>query len=509
MTGGVDVVVAGLGPVGAVAANLLGQAGLRTVVVEPTRSVYHLPRAAHFDDSVMRVFQSLGLAESVVAASQATRGTHFVDATGHLLFGRDVDPTTLTDAGWPEEFAFYQPDLELALREGLARFPPVEVRYGHEVVTFGERDGCVDVELVDVEGAGGASVVTARWLLGCDGARSTVRRTLGVAVEDLGVDQPWLVIDAFPRRPVDLPSVTLQICDPARPATFIPSAGNHRRWEFMVLPGEDAVDLQTPARYRELLRPWVDPDALDVVRAAVHTFHAGIAEQWRHGRVFLLGDAAHRMPPFLGQGMCAGIRDAANLVWKLARVTAGRSPGALLDTYEAERGPQVRAVIDTSTALGSVVHTTDPAEAAARDATIADRPPVVNGVVPPLSAGVVDTGGGMPFPQPWVAVDDARLLLDEVLGHGFAVVATAEVLAECGDDAHGRWAGLGARVVAIGAKGSGADVTIADPDGALAAWLRSAGASAAIVRPDRYVFGTASGAAELVALADRLETALR
>lgn len=353
----VDVVIAGYGPVGAVAANLLGRRGLRTLVVEPTTSVYHLPRAAHHDAEIHRVYESIGILDDLRDSLAANRGMDFITAGGKRLFGFVAAP----GSSW----MFYQPDLERALRAGVDRLSSVEVRLSHEVRGFTDHGDHVEV---DVSG----TTVTSRWLLGCDGARSTVRKGLDVDLFDYGFDQPWLVVDTVQRRPLDLPTICQQICDPARPATFIPMAGDHRRWEVMLLPGDDPETM--PSRVDELLARWVQPGDVEVLRAVVYTFHALVADRWRVGNVLLAGDAAHQMPPFLGQGMCSGIRDAVNLAWKLDLVHRGLADSALLDTYQTEREPHVRQIIETAVMLGDLLQTTDADVAAARDADLLARP---------------------------------------------------------------------------------------------------------------------------------------
>ena len=358
-----DVLLAGYGPVGAVAANLLGQAGLRAAVFEPTTSIYHLPRAAHFDSDVMAIFESVGLGEAIRPATAPIDAMDCVNAAGELL-----QRFTPPDGG--AAYMFYQPDLERALRAGVERWPSVEVHLAQAVTGLTQHPTHVAVSVADAE-TGLERDVTASYVLGCDGARSLVRAALDVGLHDFGFDQPWLVVDTMLKRAVDLPAVAQQICDPRRPATFVPSAGNHRRWEFMLLPGESPTAMEDPATYLPLLARWVTLDDVDVVRAVVYTFHALVAERWRDRRVLLLGDAAHQMPPFLGQGMCAGIRDAANLVPKLATVLAGRAGDDHLDTYEAERRPHVEEIIGLAVNLGRFIQTTDPNVAAARDQELA------------------------------------------------------------------------------------------------------------------------------------------
>ena len=306
-----DALIVGCGPVGAVMANLLGQAGLRVGIFEIGSTVYHLPRAAHFDAEIMRVFQAIGLADAVLPATQPLKGMDFINGEGKKLFGFAAAPGDTRHA-WPQGFLFYQPDLEDALRNGLGRFPNVDVCYEHEVVAFEQHADHVAVSVRNLR-ADTLGVVRARYVLGADGGRSMTRKLTGIELEDLGFDQPWLVVDTMLKRHVDLPEVALQICDPARPSTFIPSSGRHRRWEFMLLPGESAPDMERLECVEALLRPWISTNDTEITRAVVYTFHALIAKRWRDRRVLLLGDAAHQMPPFLGQGMCSGIRDASNL----------------------------------------------------------------------------------------------------------------------------------------------------------------------------------------------------
>lgn len=448
----VDAVVVGYGPVGAVTAALLGSVGLRTQVFESTTSVYHLPRAAHLDAEVMRVLDQIGVAETVLPACAPVRGMHFINAAGDALLRFDVEP----GAGW----MFYQPDVERALRDRVAVDPNVSVDLAHEVEALSQHEDHVEVVVRDLD-TDARRVVRARYVIGADGARSTVRRKAELAVEDLQFDQPWLVVDTVLTAPVELPDVVQQICDPARPTTFIPMCGARRRWEFMLLPGEDPADMERPERIEQLLAPWVAPGDVEIVRAVVYSFHAVIASPWRDRRVFVAGDAAHQMPPFLGQGMCSGVRDAHNLVWKLSLVERGMGGDALLDSYEEERKPHVRSIVETAVALGGLLQTTDPSVAAARDATMLGpgAQPPGRTEMPGLSTGIVATGGGGRHPA---------------VGTGwFELLAPAEPVLSP-EDAEW-WRALGG-------------VTVVDPSSA----------EVTLVRPDRYVFGRSDDAAALL-----------
>ena len=512
-----DAAIIGCGPVGAVMANLLGQYGLRVTIFEIGSSVYHLPRAAHFDAEIMRVFQAIGVADAVLPATQPIKGMDFLSGDGKKLFGfaaADGD----TWQAWPQGFLFYQPDLEVALRDGLRRFQNVDVRYEHEVLAFEQRGDRVDLTVRDLQ-TGTEHIVHARYVLGADGGRSTTRKLAGLELEDLGFDQPWLVVDTMLKRDVVLPEAALQICDPARPTTFIPSAGAHRRWEFMLLAGETAEMMEQPARVEELIRAWISTDDAEITRAVVYTFHALIAKQWRDRRVLILGDAAHQMPPFLGQGMCSGIRDAHNLAWKLRLVLAGRAGEALLDTYQRERAPHVRTIIERAVGFGQIIQTTDHAVAAARDARFLSQaeaggaPPFGDVRMPGLGVGVcaVTAAAGELFPQPFVRTADGQEpRLDDLLGDGFALVGTASqagalsrlaaLLAEA--------TGVASRAIAFGetpAEDAGV-TTVVESGTIMRDWIAAHGAT--IVRPDRYVFGVATSTDELGHLVGELRRQL-
>jgi 3-(3-hydroxy-phenyl)propionate hydroxylase len=416
-----DVVIVGFGPVGAVAANLLGKLGLRVKVLERSRHVHDLPRAIHFDGEVMRIFQAIGLADEMLAVTSPVVGVDFLSANGSPAF-RARPPPRSPSSGWAHGYTFYQPDLEKVLRAGVDRFPGVEVETGFEVEQVEAAEATVSMRRVD---GGSLQKLTARFVLGCDGARSTVRKSMAVDLDDLRADQPWLVVDAMLKRDVaSLAPVLEQIGDPERPAAYVPSTGRHRRWELMLLDGESADEMERPERVRQLLRRWVSEQDVDVVRAVVYAFHALVARQWRKGSAFLLGDAAHQMPPFLGQGMCAGIWDAANLCWKLAANIRGEATEALLDTYGSEREPHVRALIQRAVDAGKFLQTTGAEAARARDRILREDPAAMKrmGIGRPMPSlgGTWTRPAGEPLPQSLIG-DDAAL------GEGFALVTQTEI----------------------------------------------------------------------------------
>jgi 3-(3-hydroxy-phenyl)propionate hydroxylase len=340
--------------------------------------------------------------------------------------------------------------LERVLRDGLARFPNVRLHLGHEVASADDLD--------------------ARYVVGCDGARSLVRRTIGSHAHDLDLHQPWLVIDLLcdPDSPrvQSLPDYTIQLCDPARPMTIVNVGGKRRRWEIMLMPGDDPARLVEPGIFWPMMTKWLGPQDAVVERSALYTFHSVVHEGWRKGRLLLAGDACHQTPPFLGQGMCAGMRDAANLAWKLAAVIKDDVSDALLDTYESERRPHVTAFIELAVRLGAIIQATDPAAVAERDRRFAEGPQTFDFPQPQLGPGFRTDAPppvGTIFPQPRLA--DGRLM-DDAIGQRFAIVGDVALLAHLRPDA--------IRLPGVGKE-----------------WLEQHHLRAALLRPDRYIYAVA------------------
>jgi 3-(3-hydroxy-phenyl)propionate hydroxylase len=409
---------------------------------------------------------------------------HFNNAQGETLLIRGG-----TNARGPHGCAtnpyFHQPELEMVLREGVQRFACVQVYKQHEVESVEESEHGVTLRVQDLQ-SGASKKMQARYVIGCDGARSLVRKVLGTSMTDLGLHQPWLVFDVRLKADVSaLPDHTVQHCDPARPMTYCNVTGNRRRWEIMLMPGDDPVEMVKPEMLWKLVSPWVTPAQADIERAVIYTFHSIIAQGWRHGRLLLAGDAAHQTPPFLGQGMCAAVRDVANLAWKLEAVLRGRANDDLLDTYESERSPHVHAFIELAVKLGDIIQTTDPQAARERDAKFkAGQPTIFEFPSPRLGAGVW-LGDAAPvaqiFPQP--ELKDGRRL-DQAIGLNFAVLGEPELLSQVSPETRQLWHQHGV-------------VLLAATDPNIAAWLHAQQVSAVVLRPDRYIAGVAHNAAEL------------
>ncbi|GMO21658.1 bifunctional 3-(3-hydroxy-phenyl)propionate/3-hydroxycinnamic acid hydroxylase MhpA [Bradyrhizobium sp. TM233] len=479
-----DVVIVGRGPVGATLANLLGLRGVRTLVLEREAQTYHLPRAVHFDDECMRVFQTVGLADAILPHVILSPGMLFLDANGKMLLDWSR-PQTLTPMGWHLSYRFHQPDLEDVLISGLARWPHVTLRSRCDVFALDQDEDGVRVRYEDLS-SGKLTEVRAGYVIGCDGARSLVRRFIGSSMDDLGFHERWLVIDVLLKRARDdLGDYSLQHCDPRRPATYVRGTGTRRRWEITVLPDEDSQEIAQPAKVWELLSRWVTPHDAEIERAAVYTFHSVIAQQWRSGRLLLAGDSAHQTPPFLGQGMCAGIRDAANLAWKLAAIIQGGAAPDLLDTYQSERQPHVREFIELAIRLGGIINTRAIEAGLAVGEARPNAPAKLEVKKPLLGPGLALAD--LPLSRhlaPQFVLGNGERSDDRTGYHHVLLVETT--------------AALPSRPALARA---GIEILTADDADGIGDWLREHGIIAALVGPDRYIRGTARNEIELDRLA--------
>ncbi|MFC6881437.1 MULTISPECIES: bifunctional 3-(3-hydroxy-phenyl)propionate/3-hydroxycinnamic acid hydroxylase [Actinomadura] len=507
-----DVVLIGYGPVGQTLAALLGQAGREVAVFERWPRLYGRARAGHVDHEIMRIFQSLGIAERV--ERDMFRATKYVfrNADGETLLTFDWDADGIS--GWPSDYIMYQPSIEDALDAAVRAQPTVSVHQGWEATAIAPHEDHVEITLREStesrsgESASGARTrtVRARYLVGADGANSFVRTRLGASQTDFGFRETWFVCDLEPNVPLDLGFDNGQVCDPARPHCLFQLGARHRRFEFALLPGEDPGRFRDPRAAWELLAPYgVTPGKADLVRHAVYTFEAKLADRWRRGRILLAGDAAHVMPPFMGQGMCSGIRDAKALAWRLDLVLRGLAADAVLDGYQAERAPHVETLIRMSVEAGRVSCTFDPEIAAARDEAfrrgeVAPPPPF-----PHLLDGLLDTGAGgraaevvgRLAPQGRVRSGGRTGRFDDVVGHGWTLLLAPG--ADC-DLTPGQAAvldRLGARIVALGEDP-------ADIDGYYAGYFARTGLSMILYRPDFYVFGAAEDGAAAGRVVDAL-----
>jgi 3-(3-hydroxy-phenyl)propionate hydroxylase len=520
-----DVVVVGFGPSGAVAAALLGQAGLRILAVDRTHEVYPKPRAIALDHEIMRVFQNLGLASAIAPFCEAFTPSEYFGVDGQLIKRlATVEPPY--PLGHTPSMVFSQPHVEGVLRRHVQSLPSVRVALGQRF-TGVEQDALgATVHLED--DLGGRASVRTQYVIGCDGASSAVREAVGIALDDLQFDEPWLVVDVQvnERGLAKLPATSVQYCEPARPCTYVIGPGNHRRWEISLLPGEDPAWMATEEGAWSVLRRWIGPGDATLWRQASYRFHALVAREWRRGRVFIAGDAAHQQPPFLGQGMCQGVRDVANLAWKLRAVldetVSGAAAEALLDTYAGERSEHVRRLTARIKEIGAVICERDVDAARRRDASLIEaaggaiKTVPRQDIIPPLVGGLLAPGGasgtGTLFPQPRVNGPTGPALLDDLVGSGWRIVTSLRIGALP--------AGLLAVVETLGMLvcipsderqfSSGPYRMQADElDGVLERWFARHDCCAAVVRPDHYVYGVAASGPALLDLVAGLARRLK
>ncbi len=503
-----DVAIVGYGPVGQALAGWLGAAGHRVACFERYGEIYRLPRAVHLDHEVMRLLQRLGIAEQLAAQMLPLSEYHWLGADGEeLMVLRPQNPAL---SGWEPDWLFFQPSLEAALDARARDGEGVTVERGWMAEGLLQDADGATVRLRRVhgdacEGAEPTRTIRARYVIGADGANSIVRETLGITRKDLGFREQWLVVDVVPAEPdtIDLPRAC-QWCDPARPTTHVQSGVNHHRWEFMLLPGERAEDFDE-RRAWSLLAPWFTPQDGELLRHAVYEFRSMVAETMRVGNVMIAGDAAHLTPPFLGQGLCAGLRDAANLAWKLDLVLRGIAGEQLLDTVAGERRPQNEWVIAFAVELGKVLCELDHAKAAERDRALRGAGPPPDVGLPPLTGGALREGdplAGALSVQSRMRIGGREGLLDDLTGGGFTLICRdGGGLEALETPLRSVLETLAVRPVPLGSQAQ-------DLDGRTTAWLEEHGVEAVLVRPDLYVYGSARDAAGLAPLIEDLRDSL-
>jgi 3-(3-hydroxy-phenyl)propionate hydroxylase len=506
----VDVMVVGAGPVGLTLANILGLQGVRTLVVDERDTLIDYPRGVGLDDEALRTFQSIGLVDRILPHTVPNQILRFVDARRRVL--AEMAPP---DArfGWPKRNGFVQPLVDAELLTGLDRFEHVEVRWGRPMTACEEIGDAVTVEL---GGASDTSSVRARYVVGCDGGRSMTRRMMGVSFDGTTSSTRWLVVD-IANDPLGHPNSEVG-ADPERPYASISIAHGIRRFEFMIHADESDEQAEDPAFLTRMLARMVPhPDRVDVIRRRVYTHHSRIAGAFRSGRLLLAGDAAHLMPVWQGQGYNSGIRDAANLGWKLAAVVTGRADDELLDTYDIERRKHARAMIDLSTMVGRVISPTNRRVASVRDLIVRSAsivpslkryvlemrfkpmPRYEQGAVVHSEPRRAESPVGTLFIQPRVDTRTERdVLLDDVLGAWFAVLCwnnnPRKIL---GDEAFANWKAVGARFFALRPltqlHWTGHDdpdvVVVGDRGGGLKSWFDAHQESVLFLRPDRCIAG--------------------
>lgn len=511
-----DVIIIGYGPVSRMLSVLLGQGGHSVTVLERHAYTYPLPRAVCMDHEIHRAFRAHGCADAFDTFGAPSPRYQWLNHDWQTLL--DIDWTVDSISGGPEAYFFYQPSLEAALDERVRSFQNVQVLLEHEAQSFTQTSDGVVVTVLDKHNAVPLEL-RAKYLVGADGANSAVRNALGIRWNDRGFQADWLVVDIALNEGVALqiPSAG-QYCSPERPTTFVPGGIKDgqplRRWEIMRMPDEPREALDDTEYVWGLLSRWVSRDQAQLVRHAVYTFRSLVAERWSEGRVYLVGDAAHTMPPFMGQGMCSGIRDALNLGWRLDLVLSGHSDKRLLEDYEIERKPHITEIIDTSVYLGSVVCVADPELAARRDQAFFDgtHPPMAP--FPYLREGTLasspDSWTGRLAPHAEVRKGHVTGPMDRLLGTGFTLLLRDRQAADAlSEPDRVKFETLGGRVAYLGESGEQAAHVIEDISGKLTAYFQTTGLCALLVRPDFYVYGTARSPQCIGALLQELHASLR
>lgn len=499
-----DVAIVGYGPVGQTLATLLGRQGWSVLVLDKQAELYPLPRACHLDHEAMRILQAMGIAEKINAA--------VVPAREYLLLRPDLSVLSNlprgweTPSGWESSYHFYQPEIEGIFDATAKSTPGVVVRQSTNVRTVSDLGDRVALTVDGCE-----EPILARFVVGADGANSLVREQAGIGRDDLGFEATWVVVDVEMKEGAEAPDVpdTGQVLDPAQPSHMAWLGGDHYRWEFMIVDGADPVEEARPENIWPKLQRWITKDTATLLRSTTYTFQSLVASTFNRGRVLLAGDAAHLMPPFMGQGMISGMRDAMTLSWMLNKVLEGTAPVDFMDAYTDSRRPHVTKYIGESVRVGQMVCETDPIRAAVRDRKLEAQREANPPFQPRLGAGFVDGPlGGRLAVQPRISKPGGALL-DDVLGPSFAVLTVRpDVLAGLSATARRHMELLDISAAAVGAQEPAEALpgihSLVEQGSRFAEWLGAAGADWVVVRPDGYVYDAGTGTKALEESVDKL-----
>ncbi len=494
-----DVVIIGFGPTGATLANLLGLTGVRTLLLDRAKGSCALPRAVHFDGEVMRVFQTIGVSDRIAKCAIVNAGMRFVNKDTEALLLDWSRPQEIGEHGWYPSYRFHQPDLERELHNNLIKFPSVEIRTGCEAQVIREEKEAVHVHYEELDSKNHV-VVSGKFVVGCEGTHSLTRKLIGEAqetpIEDYGYNQPWLVVDVIlHREKPELSDYTIQYCHSESPVTSARGPGLRRRWEFALTEQGRDQPIDEPFIW-EQLSPWLDPEEAILERFAVYEFHSSIALNWRKDRLFVAGDAAHQTPPFLGQGMCAGIRDAANLAWKLALSLKGNTNPSVLDSYEQERIDHVRSYITTAIDLGQLINRNNNTDLYEKLNAPDGK---MKSIAPTLGKGLAiqeNTHVGSICPQPTLTrVGDHPTFLDDHCGYAPNLLIDSKGAEELSDEQS---------AVLNRYESAGLCVVNSDSEPHVAALLKQLQLNALLTRPDRYILASSTNSSELQTMLDQV-----
>ena len=396
-----DVAIVGFGPTGGTLANLLALQGFSILIIEKEKSFYPLPRAVHFDDEIMRVFQTIGITDKFLKHTIINKGTKFVNSKNQVVLDWPR-PRSITENGWYPSYRFHQPDLERKLRRRLKDFKKVSVMQSTKVNSLKEEKSSVKIFIENINN-NKISEIRAKYIIGCDGARSTIRKQIKAKFQNLGFTQKWAVVDLILKKnKKELPDRTIQYSNSKRPATYCRNVGKRRRWEFAINNKESEKKVLSNSYIWNFLKPWLKPSEASLERKTIYTFQSAISKKWKKGRVFLAGDAAHLMPPFMGQGMCAGVRDASNLAWKIAYCLKNNHSEKLLNTYQSERYSNVIEYIKTTVKMGEFVNAVGTSNITGEVSSTQNGQKSMKSIKPKLGKGlgkINDKNRGKIFPQ--------------------------------------------------------------------------------------------------------------
>ena len=396
-----DVAIVGFGPTGGTLANLLALQGFSILIIEKEKSFYPLPRAVHFDDEIMRVFQTIGITDKFLKHTIINKGTKFVNSKNRVVLDWPR-PRSVTENGWYPSYRFHQPDLERKLRRRLKDFKKVSVMQSTKVNSLKEEKSSVKIFIENINN-NKISEIRAKYIIGCDGARSTIRKQIKAKFQNLGFTQKWAVVDLILKKnKKELPDRTIQYSNSKRPATYCRNVGKRRRWEFAINNNESEKKVLSNSYIWNFLKPWLKPSEASLERKTIYTFQSAISKKWKKGRVFLAGDAAHLMPPFMGQGMCAGVRDASNLAWKIAYCLKNNHSEKLLNTYQSERYSNVIEYIKTTVKMGEFVNAVGTSNITGEVSSTQNGQKSMKSIKPKLGKGlgkINDKNRGKIFPQ--------------------------------------------------------------------------------------------------------------
>jgi 2-polyprenyl-6-methoxyphenol hydroxylase-like FAD-dependent oxidoreductase len=498
-----DVAIVGGGPVGTLLAILMAKKGKQVTLVERWTKSYGRPRAVTFDHEIARILATLGIdSENDPAINFHDELYYWKDAQGENL--QIVDWQSTSASGWRVRYWFHQPDLEARLTRIADSLPNIKQLRGWQGVALAQDAEGVTLSLKqnpeEVGMDGESKTLRVKFVAGTDGANSFVRESLSIENEDRGYFFDWLILDMIPHGVYEMKPAQWQLCDPRRPTTIVPGGPGRRRWEYMLLPNESAEEMQKPERAWELLKPWgLTPENAELERSAVYRFQARWAKVWNKGRCALAGDAAHLMPPFAGEGMCAGMRDAVAMSWRLNAILEGKSGIELLDSYTTERLEHAKHYINFSQELGKIICISDEKQAAERDAKMkADLAERNNQPVPTdicqlgHGAWCADSAhAGELSVQGVVEAKGVRDRFDQAVGQGWVLIGlNTDPAAALTSEQREQLTMLDGIAVKIGSAGTSCDAV--DVDGTYAKWFDDIDAKYVLLRPDFYVAATAN-----------------